>query len=104
MAMAFIASRAARAAREAMNAIAMSYGGTKAPLATFIRGPVLGLIARIARAFAPIDIEAFLRYHFRKVGDQTRFMLSEFTKAANQHDLDHTALDQLRERLGDTPL
>lgn len=71
---------------------------TKAPFALKIITPtLLGLGARIMPKFFPLDIEAFLKFHYTKVGAQTRVQLKEFTDLCDEYgveyDLDNMVTD-----------
>jgi hypothetical protein len=90
---------AARAAREALVVTEAHLGVEAPPVAPLLRGFVLGAVLRIARAFAPVDLESFFRVHFGKVSSQTRGMLDEWSELAQKHSTDHEAIDSLRQRL-----
>lgn len=49
---------------------------------------------------APLPLETYLRYHFTKVGDQTRAMLDTYARIAESRGQPHGAIDTLRSRLG----
>lgn len=63
---------------------------TKAPFALKLITPtLLGLGARIIPKFFPLDIEAFLKFHYTKVGAQTRVQLKEFTDLCDAYGVDY---------------
>lgn len=91
---------AAQAAREAI-AVSAAVRGASAPWFTgLIRGPLLGLVTRLASAVAPFDFERFLQVHFTKVGDQTRGALDALVAEADARGLPRTGLSALRADLG----
>lgn len=63
---------------------------TKAPFALKLITPTaLGLAARIAPKFFPLDIEAFLKFHYTKVAAQTRVQLKEFTDLCDEYGVEY---------------
>jgi 2-dehydropantoate 2-reductase len=50
----------------------------------------------LARPLTPFDLEAYLRFHFTKVGPQTRLMLETYARLAEKFALESTALHALR--------
>jgi 2-dehydropantoate 2-reductase len=86
---------AASASREAMAAVAAHRGERPSRLGWVVRpwtmAPLLGLAPR----FVPFDLEAYLRYHFTKVGDQTRAMVDTYVQIARRHGLGTSALEAL---------
>lgn len=93
------ANLAAQGAREAA-AIVAAETGASPPFPSFaLRGPLIGAGLAVGRALSPLDLEAFLRYHFEKVGAQTRAMLDEYARSAEARSLPHEAIDELRAAL-----
>ena len=89
---------AARAAREAIAITAASLG-VGAPLVRFlVRGVTLKLASWIAPKLVPLDLEAYLRHHFTKVGGQTRLFFAQYRKDAEARGLESGALASLLER------
>ncbi len=48
---------------------------------------------------APFDLQAYLKFHFTKVGDQTRLMINEYVDAAERQKTDSKALKDILDRL-----
>ncbi len=94
------ARRGARAAREAM-AVAAHELGVRAPLGPRMaaRAFVFRAITRLAPIFAPVDMEAYMRAHFTKVGDQMHHGLREYATRGHAAAIDVSALDELVLRL-----
>jgi hypothetical protein len=90
---------AAEGAREAAAIVAAETGAPRPLPSLAMRGPLVGAALAIARALSPLDLEAFLRYHFGKVGAQTRAMLDEYAERAEACSLPHDAIDELRAAL-----
>jgi 2-dehydropantoate 2-reductase len=90
---------AIRAAREAAEACA-AYLGVKSGLFRFVPiGLILRTIMLLGPKFSPIPLETYLRYHFTKVGSQTRQILDGWIQRCQAHDLPHHHLSALREGL-----
>jgi hypothetical protein len=53
----------------------------------------------LARPLAPFPLEAYLRFHFTKVGSQTRLMLETYSRLADEAKLSSSALRELRSAL-----
>jgi hypothetical protein len=92
-------AQAARAAREAM-VIAARHLRRRAPLVRFFVRPWLVKIAGFfGRRFAPFDLEAYLRVHFKKTAPQTRLLLDSFIARGRDEGVSVAALDRLRRAL-----
>jgi ketopantoate reductase len=87
---------AARAAREAMAAVATRHGRRPALLALAARPLVVRSGLWLGRLVVPLDLETYLRVHFLKVGDQTRMMMDRYVELAHEHGLEAGALEELR--------
>ncbi len=93
---------ATRAAREALTIVAAETGEPEPIYAELIRPFVVRLgFGFIAPTFAPLDIEAFFRYHFGKVGAQTKMLFDEYIREGEARELSVDALRELRARLGE---
>jgi ketopantoate reductase len=57
----------------------------------FLKPGLIRLILRLMPLVFPFDIEVYLKYHFTKVGDQTRLMLEQYIAHAKKHELAHEA-------------
>ena len=86
------------ASREAL-AIASAHEGVRAPAWRIALGPTVLRTVAGTRRFAPFSVEAFFRFHFVKVGEQTMLMLDDWIAAAAQYGVSATALARLRDRL-----
>ena len=60
----------------------------------------LSLAAGLVPAVVPVDIEAFFRWHFTKVGDQTRAMLGTWVEQGQARGLAVDRVEALRDALG----
>ena len=70
------------AADEATRAMAKKHGVSRGPLGLVTSPAVLALALRAAEVVAPLPLEPYLRYHFTKVGAQTRMMMKGFLETA----------------------
>lgn len=70
---------ATAAAKEALQVVGL-YHWSKVPFSvrTLRRPELLGPGLALAPALMPFDLEVYLEYHFTKVGDQTRQILSDY--------------------------
>ncbi len=68
---------AAQASREGMTISAAHYGAGAPFSRHFIRPWVMRIVLWLAPKVIPFDIETYIRYHFTKVGDQTRYLLRD---------------------------
>ena len=60
---------------------------------------VLRFVLRIAAFVTPFNLEAMLKSHFVKVGDQTRSMLRGYIERAASAEVDPTPIASLLNRL-----
>lgn len=91
---------AVAAARQAVAAEAKRHGAQPLRVAGLLgRTAVLKLLLRIMPWVPGFDAEAFLAYHFSKVGAQTRQMLDTYRRHAAEQGMAHDALDALRAQL-----
>ena len=89
---------AARASREVLQIVAHELG-TRPPWYTpFIRITAMRIAFAAAPHAVPFDLEAYLRYHFTKVGDQTRMMVGRYLEAAERLELPSGAIAELSSR------
>jgi 2-dehydropantoate 2-reductase len=87
---------AARAAREALRVMAHHEGRPAPwPLRLVNRPLAVRLALELAPRLLPLDIEAYLRLHFTKVGDQTRDFLHTYARLGRAAGLPTEALAQL---------
>lgn len=86
---------ASRAAREAV-AIVCKRHAVAPPVFARCVHPLLGRLAtHVSRWMLPFDIEVYLRYHFTKVGDQTRELMQGYAREGRALGLPTAALEEL---------
>jgi 2-dehydropantoate 2-reductase len=86
---------AARASHEAMR-IAATYIGCPLPAARHVVHPLLTRLALgLAPRLLPFDLQTYLRYHFTKVGAQTRAAMAVYIALGTELGLSSTYLEQL---------
>ncbi len=90
---------AARAGREAMTITAARLGVRRPLVAAFLRPWILRLVWALAPRMIPIDLEAYLRFHFSKVGAQTRQLLASFLRDGEARSLPAPAVAELLAKL-----
>lgn len=91
--------RCTEASREA-RATVSARTGHKEPMQMKLLSPtVLRMAMALAPTVIPLPIEAFLAYHFTKVGDQTRMYVDDYIKIAEQRGLPADNLRELNNRL-----
>jgi hypothetical protein len=83
------------AAREALSVADEAQGSRSAWLRFVARAPLVRLALSIAPSVTPFPLEAYLRYHFTKVGSQTRAMLAEYVRRGRATGRPTTSLEQL---------
>ena len=88
---------ASAAAREATGIAAPGFRRGLTRVATTPWLMRLGI--RIAPAFTPLPLETYLRYHFTKVGDQTRAALATYARRGEEQGRPHGAIDRLRDEI-----
>ncbi|NUN14966.1 MAG: ketopantoate reductase [Myxococcales bacterium] len=93
---------AAKGSREALRVVGRK-NGMSTWLAALCTRPLLFRIGlRLLPRFFPFDIETYLKYHFTKVGDQTRMFVRAYIDAAARWGLSNESLREL-ERQVDLP-
>lgn len=86
---------ASRASQEAM-LISATYNGFPSSATRHLLTPLLTrLVLGMAPRFLPFDLEAYLRYHFTKVGTQTRATMASYIALGAQLRLPQTNLAAL---------
>ena len=86
---------ASRASREAMM-IAATYNGFPPPAARHVVHPLLTQLALgLAPHLLPFDLETYLRYHFTKVGAQTRAAMAVYRELSAELGLPSPHLERL---------
>jgi len=86
---------AADAAKEAMAIAAAHLSIGKGPMGALANGCMVRLASRAAPVVAPFDIEAFLRAHFEKVGDQTELALDTWITEGQSRGLPVSRITEL---------
>jgi ketopantoate reductase len=92
---------ATRAAAESL-AIAERRAGRRAPLPLrlLLRPPILRPLLVLAPLVFPLDLERYLRFHFTKVGDQTREVLRGYLTSARDTSSPAEALAEVAAGIG----
>jgi 2-dehydropantoate 2-reductase len=90
---------AARASREASKITEQTLGKPAPMGGALVRPFFVRLVLLAAPLFLPFDLEKYLRFHFTKVGDQSRLLIRDYTQAAEQSGMDAPALRELEERV-----
>lgn len=89
------AAPAVETVREAM-AIAAAWHNTKPPALAGLVGPgLVRLATRLAVWVMPFNIEVYLKYHFTKVGDQTRQSIGTWIVEGRKRGLSVAALERV---------
>lgn len=97
------AALGAAAGRQSM-LTAAAYHNRPPPAAARLLWPLtLRLIALVGPRVVPFDLETYLRYHFTKVGDQTRSALRTTLRQARENRQPHDAVERLLAALGEQP-
>lgn len=86
------------AVREASGAAAHSLGVSVPLWVRWMRPWQLRLLARLARRTLPLDLETYLRFHFTKVGEQTRMSLERWIATAEEAELPSQAMRAIQSR------
>lgn len=77
--------------------IAASYMQREAGIAARLQHPLLiSMVSRLAPKVMPFPLETYLKYHFSKVGEQTRQMLDHWIEEGTARGLSTSALQRLR--------
>lgn len=92
-------SRSIDASKEALAVVAAHLGRRPAAVRHILAPLPVRLALALARSLAPFDLEAYLSFHFTKVGPQTRLMLETYARLAEKSALSSTALHELRSAL-----
>lgn len=88
---------AAAASRQAIR-VAAAHLGVRAPLYLFLlRGLTLRILWKVVPWLLPIDVETYLRYHFTKVGAQTRQLMEEYRRDGEARGMPTGAIAALSE-------
>ena len=78
---------------------AVQLGRRPASVGRILRPLPVRVALALARPLTPFDLEAYLNFHFTKVGPQTRLMLQTYARHAEEAGLSKSALDVLRSAL-----
>ncbi len=91
--------RSIDASKEALNVVARHLGRRPAAVRHILAPLPVRAALTLARPLTPFDLEAYLRFHFTKVGPQTRLMLETYAKRAEESAQSSAALRELRSAL-----
>jgi 2-dehydropantoate 2-reductase len=91
-------------ADEATRAMARKHGVSRGPMALAAIPSVLRTVLRVAELMAPVPLEQYLRFHFTKVGEQTRALLRGLLAAAAETGVDAPRLRGVQAALPRAPL
>lgn len=90
---------ASGAAKESIE-VACRYLGVAPPMLRHLLGPALMRpLLKTAPKIMPFDLEVYLKYHFTKVGDQTREMLKTTVQVGHEQKVGVAKLEALLARL-----
>lgn len=87
------------AAREAVTATAAATGASMVPFRPLFSPLAWRLLMPVVLRLFPFDIEVYMRYHFSKVGVQTRLMLESYIALGAARGIPTPALRTLRAAL-----
>jgi 2-dehydropantoate 2-reductase len=92
-------SRSIDASKEALAVVAAHLGRRPAAVRHILAPLPVRVALTLARPLTPFDLEAYLSFHFTKVGAQTRLMLETYARLAEKSALSSAALNELRSAL-----
>ena len=92
-----------KAAQQAVQVVQAKTGAHVIGLRWILAVKLWQLILPLSQLVLPLALEDYLHYHFSKVGQQTRLMLDTYIRLGEQHQLDISALQQLRQQLPELP-
>lgn len=82
-------------AREAMRVTAHTFGAPPLGMRLALWSPMLKLVLRLAPHVTPFPLEPYLKYHFTKVGAQTRHIIGVAIERGRAAGLPVSAMEQL---------
>lgn len=82
-------------ARESMAVMAKAYGAPPLGVRMILRAPMLRLVLRLAPRFVPFPLEPYLKYHFTKVGAQTRHIMGVTIQRGREAGLPVAEMERL---------
>ncbi len=88
-----------QAAGEALAIVQRHVGANTAAFKPLLWPRAWHVLIPLSQYLVPLPLETYLRYHFTKVGGQTRMMLGTYIRLGQSLDLPTTHLAQLREKL-----
>jgi len=92
-------SRSVDASKEALAVVAAHLRRRPAAVRHILAPLPVRAALTLARPLTPFDLEAYLSFHFTKVGRQTRLMLETYSRLAEEWGLPSAALRELRSEL-----
>lgn len=90
---------AARAAAEAMKVVAVQLSISPPWYRSLVQPWLTRSLTLLAPLVMPFDLERYLRYHFTKVGEQSRLLMQGMCEDARTNGVEATALTELYERV-----
>lgn len=90
------------ASREAMQAAAAETGGSTWALRPLVWPLTWRLVLPLLKHVFPFDLQVYLRFHYSKVGVQTRMMLDSYIRLGTARRLPVSSLQMLRLSLPET--
>lgn len=90
---------ASAASQQALEIVRVEAERSRPCLRHAVRPFVLRLVISAAPSLLPLPFEDYMRYHFTKVGDQTRFMMERYIERGRALDLPVDQLEALLARL-----
>ena len=90
---------ATQASREALDIVAKKHGVAPPFARRLVRPFAMRLLLSLAPRLVPFDLETYLRYHFTKVGPQTRLMIRAYIERGLADHLPVAALTKLQQTL-----
>ena len=90
---------AARASSEAMRVVRATLGVRLPWYRIFLQPSLVRLLTLVAPPLLPFDLERYTRYHFTKVGNQSRLLMQGLYEGAREHGVEAPGLTELYERV-----
>lgn len=94
---------AARGAREAMAVVGAHLGRRPPFVRALIRAPIMSLVWWVAPWVLPVPLEAYIQRHFTKVGPQTRLLIADYAREAQEKGLPCASLSELSRSIAELP-
>ncbi|WP_445115311.1 ketopantoate reductase family protein [Acinetobacter sp. WZC-1] len=88
-----------KAASEALSVVHHETGANIKSFKWLHKTTLWRIILPLSQLLLPLPLEAYLHFHFSKVGEQTRFMLNTYIRLGKKHQLNVEALEKLQSLL-----